>query len=80
MYLVYILYDKHVSWEFCMKTLMDVFHKSREKAEIITNEILTNGEGICGVYTFDIAETKSNLVETQAKDQGLSMWCLIEEV
>ena len=80
MYLVYILYDKHVSWEFCMKTLMDVFHKSREKAEIITEEILTNGEGICGVYTFDIAETKSNLVETQAKDQGLSMWCLIEEV
>ena len=59
---------------------MSVFHKSREKAEIITNDILTNGEGLCGVYMHEIAESKAKIVEEQAKNEGLSMWCLIEEV
>lgn len=80
MYFVYILYDKHISWNFSMRILMRVFHKNRETAEAITDEILTEGEGLCGVYMFDIAETKAKLVEEQAKKEGLSMWCLIEEV
>ena len=79
-YLVYILYDKYVSWEFCMKTLMTHFQKSREDAEIITNEILTDGEGLCGAYMFEIAESKAKLVEEQAKKEGFSLSCLIEEV
>ncbi len=79
-YMVYIFYDKHISWEFSIRILMSVFHKSREKAEIITNDILTNGEGLCGVYMHEIAESKAKIVEEQAKNEGLSMWCLIEEV
>ena len=80
MYFVSILYDKYISWDFSMRTLMGVFHKTREEAEAITNNILTDGEGLCGVYMFEIAESKAKLVEQQAKDEGLSMWCLIEEV
>lgn len=80
LYFVYILYEKHISWDFSIRILMSVFHKSREKAEAITHEILTNGEGLCGVYMFEIAETKAKIVEKQAKDEGLSMSCLIEEV
>lgn len=79
-YFVYILYDKYVSWEFCMKTLRTHFHKTQEEAEIITNEILTNGEGLCGAYMFEIAESKAKLVEEQAKKEGLSLRCLIEEI
>ncbi|OYZ34314.1 MAG: hypothetical protein B7X89_02330 [Sulfuricurvum sp. 17-40-25] len=79
-YLVYIFYDKHVSWEFSIRILMSVFHKSREKAEIITNDILTHGEGLCGAYMHEIAESKAKIVEEQAKKEGFSMWCLIEEV
>ena len=63
-----------------MKILMNVFHKSREQAEAITNEILTDGEGLCGAYMFDIAETKAKTVEEQAKKEGFSLWCLVEEI
>jgi len=80
MYLVYILYDKYISWEFSMRILRDVFHKNREQAAAITDEILTDGEGLCGVYLFDVAETKAETVEEQAKKEGFSLRCLVEEV
>lgn len=79
-YVVSIIYDKYVSWEFCMKTLKSVFHKSHEEAQIIANDILTIGEGICGVYMHEIAESKAGLVEKLAKKEGLSMRCFIEEI
>ena len=79
-YLLSILNDKHVSWEFCMRVLMNVFHKSLEEAEAIADEIVTNGEGFCGGYPLEIAETKAELVEELAKKEGFSLSCLIEEV
>lgn len=80
MYLVYMLYDKHISWDFSMRMMTKIFHKSLEEADAITNEILTNGEGLCGVYMLEMAETKAKIIEQQAKDEGLSLRCLIEEV
>lgn len=79
-HLVTILNDDYVSWEFCMRILKDVFHRSPEEAEAITDEILTNGEGFCGGYMFEIAETKAVMVEKQAEKEGFSMHCLVEEV
>ncbi|MDA7816862.1 ATP-dependent Clp protease adaptor ClpS [Sulfurimonas sp.] len=80
MYLVTIVYDKHVSWEFCVKILMGVFHWNEENAKAIAHEIVTNGEGICGGYMLEIAESKAELVEQQAKKEGFSLYCLVEEV
>lgn len=80
LYLVYIHYDKYISWDFSVRMLMGVFHKSQEQAEAITDEILTYGEGLCGAYMYEIAETKTKLIEEQAKIEGFSLWCLIEEV
>jgi len=80
MYLVYIIYDKYISWEFSIRVLMSIFHKNFEQASAITNEILTDGEGLCGVYLFDIAETKAETVEELAKKEGFSLRCLVEEV
>lgn len=79
-YLVYIIYDKYVSWDFCMRIMIDIFHKSYEEADAITHEILTNGEGLCGAYMFEIAETKAKYVEELAKKENFSMQCLLEEV
>ena len=78
--LVTILNDKYVPWEFCMRILVEVFRMSIEDAEIVANEIVTNGEGFCGGYMLEIAETKAELVEKQAKEEGFSLLCLIEEV
>ena len=80
MYLVSIINDKHVSWEFCMRILQEVFHKDLDDAQAIAHEIVTNGEGFCGGYILEIAETKAELVEAQAKDEGFTLLCLVEEV
>ena len=80
MYLVSIINDKHVSWEFCMRILQEVFHKDLDDAKAIAHEIVTNGEGFCGGYILEIAETKAELVEAQAKDEGFTLLCLVEEV
>jgi ATP-dependent Clp protease adaptor protein ClpS len=79
-YLVSILYDKYVSWEFCVRVLRTIFYKSREDAEAIAHEIVTNGEGFCGGYILEIAETKAEIVEELAKKEGFSLYCLVEEV
>jgi ATP-dependent Clp protease adaptor protein ClpS len=80
MYLISIINDKYVSWEFCMRMLTDVFHKNLEEAKAIAHEIVTNGEGFCGGYILEIAETKAELVEAQAKKEGFTLTCLVEEV
>ncbi len=80
MYLISIINDNYVSWEFCMRILMSVFHKNLEEAKAIAHEIVTNGEGFCGGYILEIAETKSELVEAQAKKEGFTLTCLVEEV
>jgi len=80
MYFVYIIYDKYISWEFCMGILVRVFHKDSEKANAIANDIINDGEGLCGVYMLEIADSKATLVEDLAKKEGYSMKCLVEEV
>ncbi|WP_309497956.1 ATP-dependent Clp protease adaptor ClpS [Sulfurovum sp.] len=80
MYFVSILNDGYVSWEFCMRMLTTVFHKDQDDAEAIAHEIVTNGEGFCGGFMLEIAETKAELVETQAKKEGFKLTCLVEEV
>ena len=79
-YLVSIINDDYISWKFCMTILMDIFHKDVEKAKLLSEEILNNGEAICGAYILEIAETKAVAIEEQAKKEGFSLFCLIEEV
>jgi len=60
--------------------LTTVFYKSEEDALLLADEIIGNGEALCGVYMYDIAETKASIVEEIAKKEGFSLWCLVEEV
>jgi len=80
MYFVTIINDAYVPWEFCVRMLVKVFHMSVADAEIVSNEIVTDGEGFCGGYMLEIAETKAEIIEEQAKKEGYSLCCLIEEV
>lgn len=79
-YLLTLLSEKHTSWEFCMRILTEVFHKSADEATMIAQDILNDGEGICGAYTFEIAETKAAIVEQQAKLERFTLRCLLEQV
>jgi ATP-dependent Clp protease adaptor protein ClpS len=80
MYRVYMINDDYTSWEFCLRIIMRVFHKTLEEADNITNDIHTKGKGLCGVYAFEIAETKAELVEVAARNESFPMKCSVEEV
>ena len=78
-YRVYMLNDHYTSWDFCLRIISSVFHKTLEEADNITREIHTKGKGLCGIYTYEIAETKAKTVEHQARRESFPMRCSVEE-
>lgn len=78
-YKVYILNDDYTSMDFVVDILMTVFHKSYEEAENVMLEVHKKEKGLCGVYTYEIAETKIMQVIKKAKDSGFPLKATMEE-
>lgn len=79
MYKVMLLNDDYTSMEFVVNTLSTIFHKSEEEAYAITLKIHNSGSGVCGVYTYDIAETKIAQVTSAAKKSKFPLRAVMEE-
>jgi ATP-dependent Clp protease adaptor protein ClpS len=58
MYKVLLHNDDYTTKEFVVWVLQSVFHRSEGDAIAIMNHVHSNGVGIAGVYTFEVAETK----------------------
>ena len=67
MYKVLILNDDYTPMEFVIMMLQSVFHKSKEDATRIMIHVHQRGVGICGVYSYDVAETKVTQVVELAR-------------
>jgi len=78
-YKVLILNDDYTSMDFVIDVLISVFHKTYEQAEEIMLDVHKKDKGICGIYTYEIAETKVITVHKRAKDSGFPLKCIIEE-
>ena len=78
MYKVMLLNDDYTTMEFVVEVLVYVFQKSPEEATRIMLNVHRKGVGICGVYPFEIAETKVNTVETLARENGFPLKCIME--
>jgi len=68
MYQVVLLNDDYTPMEFVVEILEMFFNMNREKATQVMLTVHTQGKGICGIYTRDIAETKAAQVNQYAKD------------
>jgi ATP-dependent Clp protease adaptor protein ClpS len=55
-----------------------VFHKSEPEATRIMLDVHHNGAGVCGLYPYDIAETKVQMVESLARERGFPLKCTME--
>lgn len=77
---VLLLNDDYTSMEFVIKVLVEVFHKSTDVAYKIMLDVHKNQSGLCGVYTFDIAETKVLQVEKMAKSEGFPLKAVMQEI
>ena len=58
MYKVLLHNDDYTTKEFVVFVLQSVFHRNEADATAIMEHVHTNGVGIAGVYTFEVAETK----------------------
>lgn len=78
-YLVYLLNDDYTSMDFVIDVLMNIFHKNYQEAERIMLDVHKKDRGICGVYTYEVAETKVMQVSKLAREQGYPLKAMMEE-
>ena len=78
MYKVMLLNDDYTTMEFVVEVLIYVFQKSSEEAMQIMLNVHRIGIGICGVYPYEIAETKVETVEDLARENGFPLKCIME--
>lgn len=79
LYKVFILNDDYTPMEFVVEILETVFNKTREEATRIMLHVHRKGEGLCGVYTYDVAETKVTQVLQAARAAEHPLQCKMEK-
>jgi ATP-dependent Clp protease adaptor protein ClpS len=77
-YKVLLLNDDYTTMDFVVEVLRFVFHKSMADATFIMLNVHHNGVGVCGIYSFEVAETKVNTVESLARERGFPLKCTME--
>jgi len=80
MYKVVLLNDDYTPMDFVVDVLETFFHMGREQATNVMLNVHTQGKGICGIYTRDIAETKAAQVNQYASDNEHPLLSEIEAV
>ncbi len=79
LYKVLLLNDDYTPMEFVVHVLQQFFGKSAEEATRVMLHVHQKGVGICGVYTFEIAETKVTQVMDFAKKHQQPLQCTMEK-
>ncbi|MDB5439761.1 MAG: ATP-dependent Clp protease adapter ClpS [Caulobacteraceae bacterium] len=79
LYRVLLLNDDYTPMEFVVFILERFFNKSREDATRIMLQVHQNGVGVCGVFTYEVAETKVALVIDSARRSQHPLQCTMEK-
>jgi ATP-dependent Clp protease adaptor protein ClpS len=75
---VLLLNDDYTTMDFVVEILETVFHKQPAEAYRIMMMVHTQGKGLCGVYPFEVAETKVATVTDRARDNGFPLRAAME--
>ena len=79
MYSVLLLNDDYTPMEFVIIVLESVFNKKQEDATQIMLHIHKKGVGVCGIFTYEVAETKCKIVMDMAKKNEHPLQCTMEK-
>ena len=79
LYKVILLNDDYTTMEFVMQVLEEVFHKNPAEAYRIMMQVHTQGHGICGAYSYEVAETKVATTQDLARRDGFPLQATLEE-
>ena len=78
MYKVLLHNDDYTTMEFVVHVLIKFFQKSRPESQSIMLKIHNEGYAICGIYTHEVAESKSSKVVKYARKEGHPLKCTFE--
>jgi ATP-dependent Clp protease adaptor protein ClpS len=76
---VILLNDDHTPMDFVIGVLTEIFKHTQETAKVITMQIHTEGSGVAGVYSFEIAEVKAVEATNLARGNGFPLQIKMEE-
>ena len=79
LYRVVLINDDYTPMEFVVDILESIFGMERTRATQVMLEVHTKGKGVCGVYNFEIAETKVAQVMGIAQQHQHPLLCTMEE-
>lgn len=78
LYKVLLHNDDYTTMEFVVQVLVEFFNKSTTEATQIMLHVHTKGVGVCGVYPYEVAETKVARVTERARQEGHPLMCTME--
>lgn len=70
--------DDYTTMEFVILVLQKYFQKTSTEAQAIMLEVHTRGFGVCGIYTYEVAESKVAKVTKYARENGHPLKCSTE--
>ena len=79
LYKVLLHNDDYTTMEFVVEILRHIFRKSLEEATTIMLNVHRSGIGCCGLFTYEIAETKIDMVHSYARERGFPLQCTMEK-
>lgn len=72
--------DDMTPMDFVIQLLIEVFNKNLEQATNITMQVHTNGKGIAGTYSFELAEQKQGEAQLLARHHGYPLKITVEKL
>jgi len=78
LYTVLLLNDDYTPMEFVVHVLEQFFNFSREKSVQVMLQVHNDGQGVCGTFTRDVAETKVTMINDYAKENQHPLLCTME--
>jgi ATP-dependent Clp protease adaptor protein ClpS len=80
LYKVIFLNDDFTPMDFVIEILMNFFSMPQDKATQVMLQIHTQGVGVCGIYSKDVAETKVYIVNDYSRENQHPLMCSMEAV
>ena len=78
LYSVVLLNDDYTPMEFVVHVLESFFNMERERAVRVMLQVHTQGKGVCGVFSREIAETKVAQVNDYSRENNHPLLCTME--
>ena len=76
---VILLNDDFTPMDFVIEVLIDFFAMSEDAATQVMLHVHTQGMGVCGVFSKDVAETKVEIVNDYSRENQHPLMCAMEE-